>query len=52
MGLFGWLKKAPEIKKAEFVSPATGKIFSAFCSNFYCNNRRAFLPRSSNPYHP
>ena len=26
MGLFGWLKKAPEIKKAEFVSPATGKI--------------------------
>ena len=28
MGLFGWLKKAPEIKKAEFVSPATGKNYS------------------------
>ena len=27
MGLFGWLKKAPEIKKAEFVSPAQGKLF-------------------------
>ena len=26
MGLFNWLKKDPEIKKAEFVSPATGKI--------------------------
>ena len=26
MGLFGWLKKAPEVKKAEFVSPATGKM--------------------------
>ena len=28
MGLFGWLKKAPEIKKAEFVSPATGTFAS------------------------
>lgn len=26
MGLFNWLKKDPEIKKAEFVSPATGKM--------------------------
>ena len=26
MGLFNWLKEDPEIKKAEFVSPATGKI--------------------------
>ena len=30
MGLFGWLKKAPEIKKAEFVSPATGKIITIY----------------------
>ncbi len=25
MGLFNWLKKGSENKKAEFVSPATGK---------------------------
>ena len=26
MSLFGWLKKAPQEKKAEFVSPVTGKV--------------------------